>query len=122
MTSYAVIRHNGLWRVMCKEQESSTWKPLKLYGHPDGWNTQQEAKSALAELLKARQQAERQARRAVELDRPERVTTPDGKVYGKCAECGRMAWLYECYHCQEDDLCWECLVEHKADYHNIDIG
>lgn len=51
--------------------------------------------------------------------KPDRIDTPDGRRYGACSVCGQMAWLYECYYCHEEDLCYDCLMEHKADYHNI---
>lgn len=51
--------------------------------------------------------------------KPDRIDTPDGRRYGTCSVCGKMAWLYECYYCREEDLCYDCLMEHKADYHNI---
>lgn len=42
--------------------------------------------------------------------------------YGMCNECGAIKPLYNCFHCEEDEgqeLCWECLQEHKRDYHRI---
>ena len=37
----------------------------------------------------------------------------EAKEYGKS---GRVYW---CFYCEEGPLCWDCLEEHKSDYHNI---
>lgn len=51
--------------------------------------------------------------------KPDRIDTPDGKRYGTCSVCGKMAWLYECFYCHEEDMCWDCLKQHHVDDHNI---
>jgi hypothetical protein len=39
--------------------------------------------------------------------------------YGACAECGEHAPLYNCFYCDAEELCWDCLQEHKEEYHKI---
>ena len=46
------------------------------------------------------------------------LRTSDGKEYGECQECGKSGRIY-CYYCGEGPYCWDCLQEHKSDYHNM---
>lgn len=47
------------------------------------------------------------------------LKTSDGKEYGECQECGKSGRIFYCYYCDEGPLCWDCLQEHKSDYHNM---
>lgn len=39
--------------------------------------------------------------------------------YGYCEKFGEGGALYDCWHCEQGDLCWDCLQEHKESYHRI---
>jgi B-box zinc finger. len=39
--------------------------------------------------------------------------------YGRCSQCDEPNPLYHCYFCDEEDLCWDCLQEHKREFHRI---
>lgn len=47
------------------------------------------------------------------------LRTSDGKEYGECQECGKSGRIFHCYYCGEGPYCWDCLQEHKSDYHNM---
>lgn len=43
--------------------------------------------------------------------------------YGMCNACGAMKKLYDCFYCDDEDgkeLCWDCLQEHKSEYHRME--
>lgn len=49
----------------------------------------------------------------------EEFVSSDGKRYGECSECGKSGRVFYCYYCDGGPFCWDCLVSHKEDEHNI---
>lgn len=120
---YCIVCIGNSFRPAWRTASDSAVHLLNLGNSGGLFLTQHEARAALENYLaqerrKALQEAEYKAN-ATQRRKPDRVTTPDCKEYGRCAECGEMRWLYECYYCDEGHLCWECLCEHKEDYHNF---
>ncbi len=44
---------------------------------------------------------------------------PTREDYDECEECGEFKRVYECHYC-DARLCWDCLQEHKREYHRIE--
>lgn len=117
---YHTVKIGGGWTAAWNSEEDRAIHTFNVGGTGGFFGTKAEADAALKQHLEAERRKMAPAPRKPEpKPDPERIDTPDGRRYGACLVCGKMAWLYECYYCHEDDMCYDCLMEHKEDYHNI---